>query len=158
MALFVAGLSHKNAPVELREQLAVEEDRLRERLSDVSATGAVQETLILSTCNRVEVYGVADAPGEARTVAFRHLCRYRGVSPASVEPVLYTHVDADAVRHAFRVAASLDSMMIGEPQILGQVKDAFALAQACETIGPALHRSEERRVGKECRSRWSPYH
>src|SRR5207249_8084754 len=139
MALFVAGLSHKNAPVELREQLAVEEDKLRELLSDVSATGVVQETLILSTCNRVEVYGVADAPGEARAVAFRHLCRYRGVSPASVEPVLYTHVDADAVRHAFRVAASLDSMMIGEPQILGQVKDAFALAQSCETVGPTLH-------------------
>jgi len=139
MALFVAGLSHKNAPVELREQLAVEEDKLREILSDVSATGVVQETLILSTCNRVEVYGVADAPGEARAVAFRHLCRYRGVSQASVEPVLYTHVDGDAVRHAFRVAASLDSMMIGEPQILGQVKDAFALAQACETIGPVLH-------------------
>src|SRR6058998_318686 len=139
MALFVTGLSHKNAPVELREQLAVEEDKLRELLSDVSATGVVQETLILSTCNRVEVYGVADAPGEARAVAFRHLCRYRGVNPASVEPVLYTHVDGDAVRHAFRVAASLDSMMIGEPQILGQVKDAFALAQACETIGPVLH-------------------
>src|SRR5712691_11127806 len=114
MALFVAGLSHKNAPVELREQLAVEEDKLRELLSDVSATGVVQETLILSTCNR-------------------------GVNPASVEPVLYTHVDGDAVRHAFRVAASLDSMMIGEPQILGQVKDAFALAQACETVGPVLH-------------------
>src|SRR5881296_430453 len=139
MALFVAGLSHKNAPVELREQLAVEEDKLRELLSDVSATGVVQETLILSTCNRVEVYGVADAPGEARAVAFRHLCRYRGVNPASVEPVLYTHVDGDAVRHAFRVASSLDSMMIGEPQILGQVKDAFALAQSCETVGPALH-------------------
>src|SRR5881409_532458 len=139
MALFVAGLSHKNAPVELREQLAVEEDKLRELLSDVSATGVVQETLILSTCNRVEVYGVADAPGEARAAAFRHLCRYRGVSPASVEPVLYTHVDGDAVRHTFRVAASLDSMMIGEPQILGQVKDAFALAQSCETVGPALH-------------------
>src|SRR5436189_4218059 len=139
MALFVAGLSHKNAPVELREQLAVEEDKLRELLSDVSATGVVQETLILSTCNRVEVYGVAAAPGEARAAAFRHLCRYRGVSPASVEPVLYTHVDGDAVRHTFRVAASLDSMMIGEPQILGQVKDAFALAQACEAVGPALH-------------------
>ncbi|MBI2491402.1 MAG: glutamyl-tRNA reductase [Candidatus Rokubacteria bacterium] len=139
MPLFVAGLNHRNAPVELREQLAVEEDKLRELLGDVAATGAVREAVVLSTCNRVEVYGAADVPGEARAVAFRHLCRYRGVDPATVEPLLYTHLEADAVRHAFRVAASLDSMMIGEPQILGQVKDAFALAQACETVGPALH-------------------
>src|SRR5437016_10923896 len=127
MALFVAGLSHKNAPVELREQLAVEEDKLRELLSDVSATGVVQETVIVSTCNRVEVYGVADAPGEARAAAFRELARFRGLDAAAVEPHLYTHVEGEAVRHAFRVAASLDSMMLGEPQILGQVKDAFAL-------------------------------
>lgn len=139
MTLFVSGLSHRTAPVALREQLAVEEDKLRELLRDVGATGALDEAVVLSTCNRVEVYGVAEAPGEARTVAFRHLCRYRGVDLAAVEPVLYTHTEADAVRHAFRVAASLDSMMVGEPQILGQVKDAFALAQACETVGPTLH-------------------
>src|SRR5881397_848725 len=154
MALFVAGLSHKNAPVELREQLAVEEDKLRELLRDIAATGVVQETLILSTCNRVEVYGVAEAPGEARAVVFRQLCRYRGLSHASIEPLLYTHVDDDAVRHAFRVAASLDSMLIGEPQILGQVKEAFALAQGCETVGPALHTlfTQAFAVGKKVRS------
>jgi glutamyl-tRNA reductase len=139
MPLFVAGLSHRNAPVEVRERLAVDEDKLRELLRDVTATGVVEEALILSTCNRVEVYGVAEVPGEARTVAFRHLCQHRGTSLALVEPLLYTHLAEDAVRHAFRVAASLDSMMLGEPQILGQVKDAFALAQACETVGPALH-------------------
>ncbi len=139
MALFVAGLSHRNAPVELREQLAVDEDKLRELLRDVAATGVVREVLILSTCNRVEVYAIADVPGEARTATFRQLCRHRGVEPASVETVLYTHADGEAVRHAFRVASSLDSMMIGEPQILGQVKNAFALAQSCETVGPALH-------------------
>ncbi|HZN50703.1 MAG TPA: glutamyl-tRNA reductase, partial [Methylomirabilota bacterium] len=139
MALFVAGLSHRNAPVELREQLAVDEDKLREVLRDLAATGVVREALILSTCNRVEVYAVADVPGEARAATFRHLCSHRGVDSASVETALYTHAEGDAVRHAFRVAASLDSMMIGEPQILGQVKDAFALAQSCETIGPALH-------------------
>src|SRR3990172_4816983 len=139
MALFVAGLSHKNAPVELREQLALEEDKLRELLRDVAATGAAREAVVLSTCNRVEVYAVAEAPGEARAAMFRHLCRHRGVDPAAVEAALYTHLEGDAVRHAFRVTASLDSMMIGEPQILGQVKDAFALAQSCETVGPALH-------------------
>jgi glutamyl-tRNA reductase len=139
MALFVAGLSHKNAPVALREQLAVEEDKLRQILHDVHGTGALAEALILSTCNRVEVYGVAEVPGEARALTFRHLCRHRGVDPAAVDEIVYTHVDGDAVRHIFRVASSLDSMMIGEPQILGQVKDAFALAQACETVGPRLH-------------------
>jgi glutamyl-tRNA reductase len=139
MALFVAGLSHKNASVELREQLAVEEDKLRELLHDLQAADALREVMLLSTCNRVEVYGVADAPGEARALVFRLLCRHRGLDLSVVEPVLYTHLDADAVHHAFRVSASLDSMMLGEPQILGQVKDAFALAQACGTVGPHLH-------------------
>jgi glutamyl-tRNA reductase len=139
MALFVAGLSHKNAPVELREQVAVEEDKLRELLLDLQASEALQEVMVLSTCNRVEVYGVADAPGEARTLVFRSLCRQRGLDLGVVEPVLYTHLDADAVHHAFRVSASLDSMMLGEPQILGQVKEAFALAQACGTVGSQLH-------------------
>src|SRR5438552_4054427 len=139
MPLFVAGLSHRKAPVELREQLAVDEDKLRELVRDAAASGAVREVLVLSTCNRVEVYAVADVPGEARGALFRRLCRHRGIETAPVEPLLYTHVDAEAVRHAFRVAASLDSMMVGEPQILGQVKDAFALAQAAETVGPRLH-------------------
>jgi len=139
MPLFVSGLNHRTAPVDVREQLAVDEDKLREILHDVQATSALSEALVLSTCNRVEVYGVADVPGEARAVCFRMLCRQRGLDPARLEGALYTHLEADAVRHAFRVAASLDSMMVGEPQILGQVKDAFALAQACETVGPTLH-------------------
>jgi glutamyl-tRNA reductase len=139
MALFVSGLSHLNAPVELREQLAVDEDKLRELLRDIAATGVVREAIILSTCNRVEVYAVADVPGEARATMFRRLCHHRGVEPTSVEAALYTYAEGDAVRHAFRVASSLDSMVIGEPQILGQVKDAFAIAQSCEVVGPALH-------------------
>ncbi len=139
MALFVAGLNHRTAPVELREQLAVEEDKLRELLRDAQSAGVADELVIVCTCNRVEIYGVAEVPGEARAAVFRRLCRQRGIDPATVEPVLYTHLDSDAVHHAFRVAASLDSMMVGEPQILGQVKDGFALAQSCETVGPTLH-------------------
>jgi glutamyl-tRNA reductase len=139
MALFVAGLNHRTAPVAVREQLAVEDDKLRELIRDVQATGAMREAVVISTCNRVEVYGVADAPGEARTVVFRRLCQHRGIDPAVIEAHVYTHLEDEAVRHAFRVASSLDSMMVGEPQILGQVKDAFALAQSCETVGPTLH-------------------
>src|SRR4030095_7699327 len=113
MPLFVAGVSHRNAPVELREQLAVDEDKLRGVLRDIAATGVVREALILSTCNRVEVYAVAEVPGEARTATFRHLCSHRGVDSTSVETVLYTHTESEAVRHAFRVAAGPDAMSVG---------------------------------------------
>src|SRR4030095_14695533 len=139
MPLFVAVLSHTNAPVGLREQLTVDEDKLRELLRDIAATGVVREALILSTCNRVEVYVVADMPGEARAATFRQLRRHGAVKLSSVEPIIYTHPEGEAIRHTFRVASSLDSMMVGEPQILGQVKDAFALAQSCETVGAASH-------------------
>jgi glutamyl-tRNA reductase len=140
VSLFVAGLSHRTAPVDVREQLALEEDKLREILRELAEAGAFNEVVVLSTCNRVEVYGVADVPGEARAQAFRRLCRQRGVDTAAIEPMLYTYADAEAVRHVFRVASSLDSMLVGEPQIGGQVKDAFALAQTCTTVGPTLHR------------------
>jgi glutamyl-tRNA reductase len=154
MPLFVTGLSHKNAPVALREQLAIDEDKLRELLRDLQSSDVLREVVVLSTCNRVEVYGVAETPGEARAIVFRQLCRQRGIDLATVEPLLYTHLDGDAVRHAFRVSSSLDSMMIGEPQILGQVKDAFALAQACEVVGPRLHPlfSQAFNVAKRVRS------
>lgn len=137
--LFFAGMSHRSAPVEVREALALEEDKLREILAAVVGRGAASEMLILSTCNRVEVYGVAEAPGEARAAAFRALGAQRGMALSAIEPHLVAATDADAVRHAFRVAASLDSLVVGEPQILGQVKDAFALAQACRTVGPVLN-------------------
>src|SRR2546426_3420153 len=137
--LFVAGLNHRTAPVAAREQLALEADKLREILTDVFATGVLSEVMILATCNRVEVYGVAEAPGEARARAFRHLCQQRGVELSGIEPMLYTKTDAEAVQHAFRVASSLDSMILGEPQILGQVKEAFATARSCQTLGPTLH-------------------
>jgi glutamyl-tRNA reductase len=139
VTLFVAGLNHKTASVDVRESLAVEQHKLGDVLRDVQVLGVATELVILSTCNRVELYGVAEAPGLARAAAFRELARFRGVDAAAVEPVLYTHVDGDAVRHVFRVAASLDSMVLGEPQIVGQVKDAFALAQTAQTVGPALH-------------------
>ncbi len=137
--LFVAGMSHRTAPLEVREQLALEEDKIREILGDLSGRGLLAEVMILSTCNRVEVYGVADVPGEARSAAFTRLGAQRGVRLGDLEPLLYTKTEDEAVRHTFRVAASLDSMVLGEPQILGQVKDAFALGQSASTVGPLLH-------------------
>ena len=137
--LFVAGLSHRTAPVELREQLALEEDKIREILADLTGRGLLDEVMILSTCNRVEVYGVAAVPGEARSAAFGRLGIHRGLAWRDLEPLLYTVTGEEAALHAFRVAASLDSMVLGEPQILGQVKDAFALAQSAGAAGPVLH-------------------
>ncbi len=138
-SLFVAGMSHRTAPIEVREQLALEEDKVRQILGDLSGRGLLTEVMILSTCNRVEVYGVAEVPGEARSAAFSLLGAQRGMHLPDLETLLYTKTEQDAVLHAFRVAASLDSMVLGEPQILGQVKDAFALAQSSSTVGPLLH-------------------
>ena len=137
--LFVAGMSHRTAPVEMREQLALEEEKIREILADLSGRGLLDEAMIISTCNRVEVYGVAAVPGEARAAAFGRLGSHRGLAWRDLEPLVYTVTGDEAALHAFRVAASLDSMILGEPQILGQVKDAFALAQSAGTAGPVLH-------------------
>jgi glutamyl-tRNA reductase len=137
--LFVASLNHRTAPVAVREQLALEEEKIREILADLTGRGLLDEVMIISTCNRVEVYGVAAVPGEARTAAFGRLGSHRGLLWRDLEPLVYTATGDEAALHAFRVAASLDSMILGEPQILGQVKDAFALAQSAGTAGPVLH-------------------
>jgi glutamyl-tRNA reductase len=152
--LFVAGLSHRTAPIAVREQLVVDEDKLREILADLTGRGTCAEVMIVSTCNRVEVYGVAEVPGEARGAAFRQLGAQRGIGLPTLEPLLYVKNGVEAVQHAFRVASSLDSMVLGEPQILGQVKDAFALAQSCRTVGPVLHSlmSQAFAVAKRVRS------
>src|SRR5436309_11426063 len=98
--LFVAGLSHHTAPIEVREQLAVDPDKLREILADLAAGGALGEAMILATCNRVEVYGVAEVPGLARAAAFGRLMAHRGLAAETVEPLLYTRTDDEAVLHA----------------------------------------------------------
>ena len=137
--LFVCGMNHATAPVEVREQLALETDKVREILTDLLGRGLLGEVMILSTCNRVEVYGVASELAEARQAAWSRLVAQRGLVLRNIEPMLYMKTEDEAVRHVFRVAASLDSMLLGEPQILGQVKDAFAAAQAASAAGPLLH-------------------
>jgi glutamyl-tRNA reductase len=152
--LFVAGLSHRTAPIAVREQLVVDEDKLREILAGLVARGTCAEVMILSTCNRIEVYGMAEVAGEARSAAFRQMATHRGLELAALEPLFYAKDGTEAVQHAFRVASSLDSMVLGEPQILGQVKDAFAIAQSARTVGPALHSlmSQAFAVAKRVRS------
>lgn len=148
--LVVVGLSHHTAPLELRERLAASRDRLPALLRSLQGH-AFEEAVLVSTCNRVELYGVSDDPGRATSAAREHL---RERSGAPIDDVVYVHRGADAVRHAFRVAASLDSMVVGEPQILGQFKEAFETATETGTVGTLLGRCFTRAfaVAKRVRS------
>src|SRR5581483_2790541 len=129
MHVIVVGLSHKTAPIEVREKLAVPESRLGEALHRLSSYPGIRESILLSTCNRVEVYAVVNEveTGYAKVQEFladTHLA----LSSEQLTPHLYWQTGERAITHLFRVASSLDSMVIGEPQILGQLKDAFEVA------------------------------
>ena len=141
MNIIVVGLSHKTAPVEVREMLAVPDSRLGEALHRLCAYPGVREGVMLSTCNRVEVYAVVDEvdAGFARVQEFladTHL----SLSSEQLTPHLYWQTDERAISHLFRVAASLDSMIVGESQILGQVKDAFEAALTHKASGVILNK------------------
>ncbi len=129
MKLLITGLSHHTAPVEVRERLAFAERTLPEALDRLRHRPGVVEGMILSTCNRVEVAVTAEDQGDAETSLQEFLAESGSVEPGWVSPYLYHYDGSNAIRHVFRVAASLDSMMVGEPQILGQLKSAYALAK-----------------------------
>ena len=134
MRLALVGLSHKTAPVEIRERFAFDTADLPDALRSLVACDGISEAMILSTCNRVEV--VAEAHDESAIRDF--LCSYHRVSNESVTNYLYTLRNNDVIRHIFRVASSLDSMIVGEPQILGQVKEAYRFAHEAGTVGMHL--------------------
>lgn len=138
MNLFAVGLNHRTAPVELREQLAVPAERLSEQLPGLVERAELSEVMLLSTCNRVEVYGVGGA-GDPRGVV-EALAALQGVREVDVDGHCFVRNDHSAARHIFRVAASLESMVVGEPQILGQVKDAYQAARDVGTVGAVLDR------------------
>ena len=129
MKLLITGLSHHTAPVEVRERLAFAETTLPEALDRLRHRPGMVEGMILSTCNRVEVAVTAEDQGDAETSLQEFLAESSSVEPGWVSPYLYHYDGSNAIRHVFRVAASLDSMMVGEPQILGQLKSAYALAK-----------------------------
>jgi glutamyl-tRNA reductase len=135
--IVVVGLSHHTAPLDLRERLAVPHEQLPADLAALVADGGADETVVLSTCNRVEVYLAARDPARASALARRWLAERAG---QPLDRHLYERSGAEAVRHAFRVASSLDSMVVGEPQILGQVKEAFTTAEGAGTAGALLSR------------------
>ncbi|MCC6849518.1 MAG: glutamyl-tRNA reductase [Deltaproteobacteria bacterium] len=143
--LCIVGVNHRTAPVALRERLAFPADGIATALGELKAVPGVQEAAIVSTCNRVEVVTGTSVP--AAMVAAQveaYLTRVREVERSAFAPHLYVHHGRDAIRHLFRVAASLDSMVVGEPQILGQMKDQYVAAAAAGTSGPVLHKAFHR--------------
>lgn len=141
MHLLLVGVSHRTAPVELRERLDFQARDVEMALHTIGARGTTQEVAILSTCNRAELYAACDDVPRARADLARFLAEFHDVDEASVAPHLYEVVDLDAVRHLFRVAAGLDSLVVGEPQVLGQVKEAHQMAKKAQAVGPILNRA-----------------
>ena len=155
MNIAVVGLSHKTAPVELREKLAIPESRIGEALNRLVAYPGIKEGMFLATCNRVEVYAVVeDLDLGFKAIQDFLVSTHLAVSSEELLPHLYWHANDWAITHLFRVAASLDSMVVGEPQILGQVKDSFEMALTHQTSGVILNKLVKKAisVGKGVRN------
>src|SRR5512145_2282579 len=153
MRLFAVGLSHRTAPVELRESVDFARAGLESALTAFAARGVGPEAVVLSTCNRAEIYALGESDAAADRIG-RFFGEYHDVEPTRVSEHLYVHRGADAARHLFRVAAGLDSLVVGEPQILGQVKAAFTMAQGLRFTGAVTNRLFHAAftVGKRVRS------
>ncbi len=155
MHIAVLGLNHKTTPVELRERLAFEASRLPEALTVVRQKLGIPECVILSTCNRVELYALLpELDGNAVRLQ-RFLADFHRVDPASLGDRFYWYLQPVSVRHLFRVAAGLESMVLGESEILGQVREAYLQAVSCGSVGPVFHRLFQTalRTGKEVRAK-----
>ncbi len=150
MQLFALGINHHTAPLAVREQLAFDPQRLPGALGELIRAKPVREAAILSTCNRTELYCATSDPGAAGL----WIAEYHRMPPGEIDPYLYTLPQREAVRHMFRVASGLDSMVLGEPQILGQMKQAARVAQSAGTLGTLLNKLFQRTfaVAKEVRS------
>ena len=150
MQLFTFGINHQTAPLAVREQVAFNADGMENALRDLVENGAAKEAAILSTCNRMELYCNAAHPDHA----IDWLAQYHQMSRKDIEPYLYTLPHEQAVKHSFRVASGLDSMVLGEPQILGQMKQAVRQAEQAGTLGFLLHKLFQRTfsVAKDVRT------
>ena len=138
--IILIGINHKTAPVELRECIAFSEDESASALQTLSRKPHIKELLLFSTCNRVEVLVVTENKREAIDSTKDYIAEVNKIPRQAFEDALYIHEGDEAVRHVFRVASSLDSMVVGEPQILGQVKDAYRLATETKVSGVILNR------------------
>ncbi len=150
MQLFTFGINHQTAPLAVREQIAFNVETLDSALRDLVDNGAAKEATILSTCNRTEIYCSTSAPAQA----VDWLAAYHHLPANEIEPYIYRLPQEEAIKHAFRVASGLDSMVLGEPQILGQMKQAVRQAEQAGTLGFLLHKLFQRTfsVAKDVRT------
>ena len=155
MEIVLVGLNHRTAPVEVRERVSFTAEQARRASEELRSKGILEETLVLSTCNRSEVYGVPpETSRESASGLSTFLSEFHSVRLDVLGTSLYHHYDREAVRHLFRVAAGLDSMMLGEAEILGQVREAYRLAHEQGATGPVLNRlfQSALEVGKRVRA------
>ena len=138
MALYAFGINHKTAPVAIREKAAFAENKVADALDDLRKSGSADEAAIISTCNRTELYYSTDKQNSRAIIEW--FCQYHKLSETQLAPYIYLLPESEAVKHAFRVAAGLDSLILGEPQILGQMKDAFTCAHKAGATGKLLNR------------------
>ncbi len=153
MELFVLGLNHKSAPVNIREQLAFSEQDLQTVLPSLKQEAGLEEGVLLSTCNRVEIYGMAESNKSSQQVK-EVICHYRDLSVDEMEPYFYDQINSQSVGHLFRVACGLDSMVLGETEIFGQVKKAYQTATDHKIVGTVMHRMFQKtfQLGKKVRT------
>src|ERR1700758_1346530 len=141
MEIVLVGLNHRTAPLELRERLAFTSEQARRAADELRSRGLLEETLVLSTCNRSEVYGVPpESSHESAAGLSSFLCDFHSIRPDLLNGAIYQHYDRAAVRHLFRVSAGLDSLLLGEAEILGQVREAYRFAHEQGATGPVLNR------------------
>jgi glutamyl-tRNA reductase len=155
MEIVLVGLNFHTAPVEVREKVSFSAEQALQASEELRSNGILQETLVLSTCNRSEVYGVnPNGTRESAAALSRYLSRFHALQPDLLNRSLYHHYDHDVVRHLFRVSAGLESMLLGEAEILGQVRDAYLRAQNGNGTGPVLNRLFQAalEVGKRVRA------
>ncbi len=154
MHVQLLGINHRTAPIELREALAMDGAAAGESLRSLRGDPAIAESAILATCNRTEIYACGPDPEQAERALRRVFAEHAGASSPSVDAHAYWRIEEDAIRHLLEVAAGLDSMILGEHQVLGQVRHALALAREAESIGPVMHRlfSAAIHAGKRART------
>src|SRR2546423_4694721 len=140
MHLLLVGISHRTAPVDVRERVDFSARGVGAALAALAGRGSTREAAIVSTCNRAELYAACEDVAKTRQDLTTFVSEFNGVPHAQVAPHVYDLSDVDVARHLFRVAAGLDSLVVGEPQILGQVKEAHSAATESQTAGPVLNR------------------